>query len=132
MNSNVVSYMHGLDPDAREGLPRVLPAGWIVMRVLHDGIQCVNNLLNLAVIASVATELDGKRWLHVSASAPDRIPTWKELRLVKDIFIGKNKLAVQVLPPDEDYINLNPHVLHLWHCLDGCPVPDFAQGGKTI
>lgn len=31
---------------------------------------------------------------------------------------------------EDKYINLHPTCLHLWHCLDGDVVPDFARGGQ--
>ena len=47
-------------------------------------------------------------------------------------FVGRERVALQVLPQESKYINLNPYCLHLWACLDGEAVPDFARGGKTI
>lgn len=121
-----------MGPEARDALPKVMLLGWDVVKVLHDGAQFMNQRLGVGVICSVGEEFDGKKWLHVSASCQHRIPTWEELKIVKAQFIGADKLAIQVLPAQANYINLNPNVLHLWHCIDGDPVPDFARGGTTI
>ena len=83
----------------------------------------------LRVICSACVEADGKRWVHVSCSRPNRIPSWEELRLVKDTFVGRDRKAIQVLPSDAEYVNAHPYVLHLWACLDGDGLPDFRKGG---
>lgn len=111
-------------------LPRVLPSGWRVIPG-GDGAKYVRPD-GLSIIVSGSFELDGKRWLHVSCARADRLPSWEDLRAVKDQFIGKDKLAVQVLPPQEKYISIHAYCLHLWHCLDVDPVPDFARGGSSI
>lgn len=85
----------------------------------------------LVVICSASVEKDGKRWMHVSCSRPSSLPTWEDLRLVKDTFIGRDKKAIQVLPPEAEYVNLHPNVLHLWSCLDGDGLPDFRKEGQV-
>jgi hypothetical protein len=113
-----------------EWLPRILPAMWI--RQPDYGPAAVfKSLDGLAVLISAKRERDSKRWLHVSASRQNRIPSWEDLREIKLLFIGAEKLAVQVLPRQSEYVNVNPCVLHLWHCLDGDPVPDFRVGGQV-
>ena len=75
----------------------------------------------------------GKRWLHISVSRLDNvIPTWEEMSMVKCIFVGDNRQAIQVMPPAEKHINIHPGVLHLWHGIDGDGLPDFTAGGETI
>lgn len=83
----------------------------------------------LRVVVSCDDELDGKFWLHVSVSRADRLPSWGDLTEVKDAFIGRDKLAVQVLPRKADYVNCHEFCLHLFHCLDGDPCPDFRRDG---
>jgi hypothetical protein len=78
------------------------------------------------VITSGNVEQDGKRWLHVSTAHPRRLPSWEELREVKDIFIGRERQAVQKFPKQSEYVNIHPNCLHLWCCLDGDPT------GSTI
>jgi hypothetical protein len=123
--------MATLDP-LDELIPRVIPAGWAVKLREPGGIALQNLGLNLLVLLSASEEFDGKRWIHLSVSHRSRLPSWKELRDVKDLFIGKDRLAIQVLPREKDYYNFHPNVLHLWCCLDGDPVPNFkeSRGGK--
>lgn len=115
-----------------EHLPRVLPAHWSVETTLLDGRRYVNRLRRLVVIVSGTTELDGKRWLHFSMSHGERIPAWEELFEAKEVFLGRDTYAVQVIPPRSKYVNINPHVLHLFSCVDGHPLPDFTQGGNSL
>jgi len=114
-----------------EFLPQVLPADVREVERAGDGAY-YRTLGGLGVIASGDIELDGKRWLHVSVSRAHRLPSWEDLRAVKDLFIGRERTAYQVLPRAEKYVNINPHVLHMWCCLDGDPLPDFTRGGSTI
>lgn len=87
--------------------------------------------LKVLVSAAIYGAVHG-RWLHVSVSRADHVlPTWTEMALVKDVFIGGDRLALQVMPPDAEYVNI-AEVLHLWHPLDGLVLPDFTAGGQTI
>ena len=123
MIANGLGWVHDL-------LPRVLPAGWRMFEG-GDGAKYVRGD-QLSVIVSGDVELDGKRWLHVSLARPNRLPSWDDVGTVKALFVGRDKLAVQVLPQQVRYINIHPHCLHIWHCIDGDPVPDFARGGASI
>lgn len=84
----------------------------------------------LMVIVSGHLEADGKRWVHVSFSRPHKLPSWEDIRRVKDTFIGPERLAIQVFPPEAQYVNIHQTCLHLWHCVDGDPCPDFRHGGQ--
>lgn len=65
---------------------------------------------------------DGMGWEHVSVSlwkVPGvepirRTPTWQEMCLVKSAFWGPEDVVVQFHPPESEYQNRHPHVLHLW------------------
>jgi hypothetical protein len=123
----------GYEPEwVREHIPRVLPPNWRVLQVNLDGVSWRSDSLGIAVILSGATEQDGKRWLHLSLSRKSRLPTWEDMRLVKNLFLGRERLALQVLVSESRWINIHPYVLHLWACVDGDPVPDFARGGDSI
>ena len=76
----------------------------------------------LRVIASVCL-YNGWEWLHVSFSRPNRIPSYEEVQLVKENFIGDRK-AFMVFPTKEHYVNIHKYCLHLWYSKDN-PVPDF-------
>jgi hypothetical protein len=71
---------------------------------------------------------DGKWWLHVSVSHPHKLPTWAELKEVKELFIGRDKKAIQILPNEKEYVNMHPYCLHLFHS-DEDGLPDFTHGG---
>jgi hypothetical protein len=99
-------------------------------RIDFDGLAYQHIAMPLRVICSAQLERDNRRWMHVSCSRPNRLPSWEELRLVKDTFIGRDRKALQVLPPQAEYVNIHPHVLHLWSCLDGDGLPDFRWFGQ--
>lgn len=65
--------------------------------------------------------VDGKEtgWDHVSISLnePDgrkRCPSWDEMCLVKSLFWEASECVVQFHPPEANYVNVHPGVLHLW------------------
>ena len=114
-----------LESETADAIPRVMPVGWrygnagnVFMRA--DG---------MSVILSVERCDDGKRWLHVSCARPDRLVDWGDLAAVKRLFIGDHRRALQVLPPASEHVNVHPHCLHLWACLDGDGLPDFRREG---
>jgi len=111
--------------------PQVLPFNWKPLKNhgLGEDMRCYQGRAGLRVFLSVALERDGKRWVHVSFSRRDALPNWEDVRAVKDLFIGKDKEALQVFPPEDEYVNLHPRTLHLWHCLDGRVTPDFREDG---
>lgn len=96
----------------------------------------------LFVILTADTELDGRRWLHLSVSAKrdyftgaaskSEIPTWEDLLEVKNLIIGEEREAIQKLPKQSEYVNICRFALHLWHCLDQEVTPDFTRGLGTI
>ena len=118
----------------REAVVRVPPA-WTL--VLHSDDGAMFRRGTIQVILSLAYEQDGKIWKHVSACDRGgnryRMPTWEDLKRVKNDFLGENTWAYQVLPPPADYININAAVLHLFALADGAAaLPDFTRGGKSI
>lgn len=101
------------------------PAPWRLWEIRGDGASYLEPG-GLAVIVSGGVQADGKRWVHVSLSRKERIPSWNDLTRVKDAFIGRDNYAVQVLPPEDRYVRIHPNVLHLFHCVDGHPLPEFS------
>lgn len=112
--------------------PNPAPAGWVLERDGLDGGLYYSLMQGLTVILSGHRESDGRRWLHVSCSRPSRLPSWEDLKIVKETFIGQDRYAVQVLPPTWAYVNIGPFVLHLFSCVDGHPLPEFSAvvGGR--
>jgi hypothetical protein len=100
------------------GLPA--PDHWHIVERRADGIMW-QRLQGEAikVIESTAVEKDGRIWLHVSVSKPNRqkMPTYDDVQTARKLFIGEHRECYQVFPPAERYVNVNP-VLHLWTCLD--------------
>jgi hypothetical protein len=83
------------------------------------------NGVSLRVIAA-----SGLGWDHVSVSLPDRTPTWAEMHFVKRAFFEDHETAMQLHPPESDYVNQHPHCLHLWRPrskLKAIPLPPKAM-----
>lgn len=76
-----------------------------------------NNVLS--VIAS-----DGQCWEHVSVSLGDRVPNWKEMCFIKNLFWNDDECVVQYHPSKDVYINNHNYCLHLWKPLcEKLPIP---------
>lgn len=114
-------------------IPESMPDCWIHIMESVDGYSLMRRD-NLYVIVSGCVELDGKRWIHVSCSRKSRLPSWPDLRAVKDLFIGPNRYAYQVLPPSDRHVNIHRYCLHLFatETEDLNPMPDFARGGGLL
>jgi len=120
-------------------IPRILPDGWMELKINAPMGICIagrtfkNENLGIAVIVTVEEleDSDDKRqWLHVSLSRANKLPGWKDIQLVKDIFIGKDKTAIQVLPPADEHVNVHQFCMHLWCCLNEKIIPDFRREGQ--
>lgn len=62
-------------------------------------------------------------WDHVSVSTEKRVPSWKEMCWVKDLFFEPEECVVQFHPPKSQYVNNHPNVLHLWRVVGQFPMP---------
>lgn len=82
----------------------------------------------LLVLISVSVEEDGLRWMHLSFSHRNRTPTYENMALVKETFVGEHRKAIMVLPGKHEHVNVHPYCLHLWHCVDGDYLPNFTRG----
>ena len=116
--------------------PEVLPAGWQESPTPYGWDRDYNRVYvrreTTRVLVSSARYGDGKSWLHVSVSRQNHtLPSWELMSEVKDVFIGTERTALQVMPPRQQHVNI-AEVLHLWHCLDGEVTPDFRAGGETV
>ncbi len=112
--------------------PKIIPPGWGMHEVREDGWHWVQMLTGLSVILSGEKEADERRWMHASVAAPTRLPTWDELRAVKEWTLGTEAKAIQVIPPRSQYVNLHPYCLHLFACIDGDGLPDFTHGSGSL
>lgn len=97
--------------------------GWLLFLICSDGIaeDAVGDLAD---------------WEHVSVSARSatrplsRVPTWKEMCHVKRLCWDAEDVVVQYHPREADYINVHPHVLHLWRWRTGTfPTPPKTAVG---
>lgn len=115
-----------------EALPAIVPAGWRALDRRSDGVAYRHAIRRLLVILS-AEEHDDRRWLHLSCSHAERLPKWSELVDVKELFLGVERYAYQVVPPRSRYVNIHPNVLHLFAPLDDPPpLPDFTRGSGSL
>jgi hypothetical protein len=110
----------------------ILPAGWrrikMPFRASADHYAkafASNNGLRVLITYD---QYDGQKWAHISMSRSDRLPSWADVRKVKDLFIGSDEKAIMVLPPDSEYVNAHPFCFHLFCNLDSDPLPDFTRG----
>lgn len=85
----------------------------------------------LCIVASGADDDDivSEGWEHVSVSTARRVPNWREMCFVKDLFWGEEEWVVQFHPARSEYVNNHPNVLHLWRHRDGFPTPPFILVG---
>lgn len=114
--------------------PDFPPKDWEIIRTWGDG-YCLREPGGLRVIVDLATKLDGHLWLHLSASRKKYLPSWGDLKRVKQDFIGSKRAAIMVFPMLDDFVNIHPNCHHLWHCVDGETCPNFTgdiDGVKSI
>lgn len=99
-----------------EKRPAVIPPGWRPVPNLPEGAIYKITVGGLAVMVSFSTIEDGRKYLHISFSRPDRIPSWEEMRdALYDLpWVNCAKEIFMTLPPKQDYVNLNPNVMHWW------------------
>lgn len=110
--------------------PRLQLAGWQMRAEGEDGIGLADRG-SLRFIHSIARELDGKVWAHVSLSRRDRsMPEWSQVRDVWWAFYP-DVAGVIVVAPQTEHVN-KAEVAHVWGCLTERAVPDFTHGLATI
>lgn len=116
-------------------VPIILPPGWRCAERRIDGAKWIfGEGQGLRHVLSVITSLeahDGETWLHVSLARPNRMPTYEDMALVKRLFIGSDKLAVQLFVAAKDHVNIHPYCLHLWHS-PSLRLPDFTRGSGLL
>lgn len=118
--------------NAMDIVPKVLPSDWKRVACLGPDGGVWEQRGGLGVIVSGADYPDGKDWLHLSVSRRERVPSYAELIYVKELFIGKDRKAIMVLPSRAEHVNIHPNVLHLFHCMDEDPLPDFTMGSGSL
>jgi hypothetical protein len=63
-------------------------------------------------IRALVSKDDGS-W-HISVSHPHRYPKWDEIRQARYDLIPNDVFMVMILPPKEEYVNINENCFHLW------------------
>lgn len=82
----------------------------------------------VSVLGSIEEPAGGSLFFHVSLARRDRLPSYEELHAVRRVMFRRNSTVLQVFPPEEEHVNIHPHCLHLWECLDGWEgPPDLRQ-----
>lgn len=109
-----------------------LRPGWHKVVDSDDGEAWVDTMGTAKVIWSIARELDEHPWLHASMSRPASLPTYEDLKFLHRRFMNPKRKAMQLFVPDDQHVNLNPNVLHLWQTLGPDLIPDFTRGGRSI
>jgi hypothetical protein len=110
-------------------LPKSIPDEWQEYSLPETMLNCykgnakayMSSKMN-NVFFTVDDFGEGGQWLHLSVSCHQRLPTWEELKKAKETFMG-DIFAMQVLPPKNSYLNINPYVLHLFSRLDAPTIP---------
>lgn len=87
---------------------------------------------HLYVLRSLATMSNGSKYCHVSVSTKNRHPTWEEMVLVRDQFIGLDTEAVLVLPPKVFHVNVHAHCFHWWSRVNGPETSELPGLHKII
>lgn len=112
----------------RTYLGKSIPFEWVITQI-RDNSASYRHLLSMLVVSESIHVHNEQRWLHVSVSHSSRMPTWGELKTVKNIWIG-DKVAYHVLPrrvrlvEDAD----DAYTLHVWCPLDNDPFPVEMRG----
>lgn len=92
-------------------IPRVLPASW--QQVAFSGVPggaAFQSVFGLYVIVSVEDRgTETGWWHHISLSRRNKLPSWADVREVKDLHRARPLRA--------------PFTLHLWSRLDAPTVP---------
>lgn len=107
------------------------PKHWDLIERRVDG-EMFSAPGDIAVIYSIATELDGKNWIHISVSRIRNVPNYYDMVYVKEQLLGEDSKAIMVFPPRKEWINIHPNCLHIFSCLDGDGLPDFTQGSNSL
>ena len=123
----------GYDAGPRAAKARLLRHRWKQIAPGGDGLgMWQHGARGLNLIHSIALELDGQLWEHVSVSTiAGPLPSWEQTRDVFREVAGDDALGIIVVPPKAEHVNVD-EVMHVWRCLTRRPLPDFARGGRSI
>jgi len=107
-------------PNAWKEVPSQLPFQRAYVR--RDGLQVIETRFD-------DFPGDNREWLHVSMAYPDKLPSYDDMKHVKEVFVGDAYTALQIFPPKSRHVNIHPFCLHLWVCITEEVTPDFGKDG---
>jgi hypothetical protein len=113
--------------DFPEVTPVRNPAYKIVQEKL-DGYSYVS-IDGMVIIQSWEIASDGNLWIHTSFSRKNRIPEYKDMKRIREAFIGPDKPAYMVFPMEQNHVNIHPFCLHFFTPVYDGTLPEFSQGG---
>lgn len=90
--------------------------------------KCDNGVF---VIQTLESHKD-KQWLHTSFSRKNRMPDYKDMKYVKERFIGSDNRAIMILPEQENHVNLHKFTLHFFTAIGDDGLPDFTGGTGSL
>jgi len=102
-----------------------------------DALRVPDTFGKAQMIANPGGMPGAKGWDHVSvtirAGGTTDVPGWRLMTVVKELFFEPDEPAYQYHPPDEEYVNCHPDVLHLWHPIHtGMPRPPSDLVGPRM
>ncbi len=107
--------------------PLILPANWKRTKRTIEGLAYRSSAGLLVLISE--HKYNDQWWKHVSFSRNSRIPDYTDIQMVKRIFVGTDKKAIQIFPAEKEHVNIHPNTLHLFCPLEFDPLPDFRIMG---
>lgn len=109
------------------------PKGWKRVQAFGPTGAVYANPNGLRVIVTDSEDMypDGE-WRHISFSRANRIPSYRDIQLIKKQFVGEQHKAIMVFPAKSEHVNIMENCLHFWVPLDHDPLPDFTLGGGMI
>jgi hypothetical protein len=90
---------------------------WVGWNGLFGQIYTSANGLK-SIVTRDTTPHDGPLW-HLSASYSHRLPSWEDMRDLRNALLPPKLDFMLVLPRDGDYVNLHEYCLHIWQCPRG-------------
>ncbi|MGE0362763.1 MAG: hypothetical protein AB7R67_18770 [Vicinamibacterales bacterium] len=125
--------------DVDRVLPRIVPLPWKVHTTRSDGTMFVREMPRASLILSAEWHRprgggEWQLWAHLSMAMPERLPSWAELVEVRDLFLGRDRVALQVLAPVSEHVNIHNFCLHLFSPIGDAAglLPDFTRGSGTL
>jgi hypothetical protein len=85
------------------------------LKIMQDYAVCFGPF---SIIFTLERHRDGE-YEHLSISHTERYPTWDELMHLRAVFFKDDAEVFQVMPPCDEYVNVDRHCFHLWHKRSG-------------